>query len=211
MLRLIASFLLLSALAVSTAVAQSYYRWVDDSGEVHYGQSVPPEYAAYGYERLGPDGTVRERVEPQLSPEEIAERRQQRAEQERREAEERNQETRDRMLLATYGSEEDLRDAMKMQLQGLESQRASTRMAVELVENRFETQIGRAARLSREGRPVPGRLQESIEETRTELRRLRADLDRLDEREAQTRERFMADLARYRELTDTGGDGSDGG
>lgn len=189
------------ALAASTVHAQSVYRWVDDEGETHYGQTVPPEFKDYGYVRLGPDGMVRERVEPALSQEEIAERRRQRAQQARQEAAERSQEARDRMLLATYSSEEELRKTLDMQLAGLESQRASTRMALNLVENRFETLVGRAARLNREGRPVPDRLQTDIEETRAELRNLRGDLERLAERKQEAHDRFSANLERYRELT----------
>lgn len=201
MLRKILLLFLLLALAASAAHAQSVYRWVDDEGETHYGQTVPPEFKDYGYVRLGPDGTVRERVEPALSPEEIAERRRQRAEQARQEAAERSQEARDRMLLATYSSEEDLREALDMQLAGIESQRASTRMALDLVENRFESLVGRAAELNRQGRNVPDRLQTDIEETRAELRGLRGDLERLEEREQEARDRFAANLERYRDLT----------
>lgn len=191
----------LMLLCASEVLAQSYYRWVDDSGEVHYGQSVPPEFADYGYQRLGPDGSVRERVEPALSPEQIVERRRQRAEENREAAAQRNRETRDRMLLASYSDEADLRQALALRLAGLNSQRSSTVMAVSLIENRFETLAGRAARLSADGRPVPETLQQSIQETRAELRRLRGDLTRIDEREADAHERFAADLARYRELT----------
>jgi chromosome segregation ATPase len=201
MLRKILLLFLPLALAASAAHAQSVYRWVDDEGETHYGQTVPPEFKDYGYVRLGPDGTVRERVEPALSPEEIAERRRQRAEQARQEAAERSQEARDRMLLATYSSEEDLREALDMQLAGIESQRASTRMALDLVENRFESLVGRAAELNRQGRGVPDRLQTDIEETRAELRGLRGDLERLEEREQEARDRFAANLERYRDLT----------
>lgn len=208
MLRYILLPFLLLVLVASAAQAQSVYRWVDDEGETHYGQSVPPEFKDYGYVRLAPDGTVRERVEPALSPEEMAERRRQRAEQARREASQRSQEASDRMLLATYDSEEDLRQALETQLAGIESQRASTRMALNLIENRFENLIGRAAELNREGRDIPERLQSELDDTRAELRSLRADLKRLDEREAEARERFSASLERYRELTsarDAGG------
>ncbi len=201
MLRHILLFLLFLALAAPAAQAQSVYRWVDDEGETHYGQSVPPEFKDYGYVRLGPDGTVRERVEPALSPEEIKERRRQRREQARREAEERSQEARDRMLLATYDSEEDLRESLEMQLAGIQSQRVSTRLALGLIESRFERFVGRAASLNRDGKSVPQSLEDDIDETRAELRELRGDLDRLDEREQAARDRFSASLERYRELT----------
>lgn len=201
MLRHILLIFLLVFLAAPAAQAQSVYRWVDDDGETHYGQSVPPEFKDYGYVRLGPDGTVRERVEPALSPEEMEQQRRQRRDQARREAEQRSQQVRDRMLLATYNSEADLREALEMQLAGIQSQRVSTRLALGLIEKRFETFIGRAAALNREGKAVPKSLQDDIDDTRAELRALRADLDRLDEREEAARDRFSASLERYRELT----------
>jgi len=203
--------LLLTLMLVLTAsgpvMAQSVYRWVDENGETHYGQSVPPEFADYGYERLGPDGTVRERVEPALPPEELKRRRELRAEQARQEAEQRNQQTRDRMLLATYSSEQDLIDTLETQMTSINSQRTSIRMAVNLVESRFESLIGQAANHSRQGNPVPQPLQASISETRDELRRLRSDLDALNQREERTRERLLADLERYRALTGSAEDG----
>lgn len=188
-------------LATAAAHAQSVYRWVDDQGETHYGQSVPPEYKDYGYVRLGPDGSVRERVEPKLTPEQIKEQRRQRAEQARRDAEEHKRQVRDRMLLATYRSEQDIHDTFEARKAGIESQRVSTRMALDLVENRFEKRVSRAARRTRNGQAVPAQLQEQINDTRARLRDLRADLARLDEREAQARERLAARLERYRELT----------
>lgn len=194
-------------LASASVLAQAYYRWVDDEGEVHYGQSVPPEFKDYGYVRLGPDGTVRERVEPALSPEEIAERRRQRAEEAEREAERRSQASRDRLLTATFSSEQHLIDGMEMQLAGIESQRTSTRTALGLMDRRFESLVARAAPYSRKGTAVPADLSEAVDETRAELRRLRGELERLELREAETREQFMADLERYRELTGSENDG----
>jgi hemerythrin-like domain-containing protein len=74
-------------------------------------------------------------------------------------------------------------------------------MALDLVENRFESLVGRAAELNRQGRDVPDRLQTDIDETRAELRGLRGDLERLEEREQEARDRFAANLERYRDLT----------
>lgn len=200
MFRLLCLLILCCLLVAPDAQAQYVYRWVDDQGETHYGQSVPPKFKDYGYVKLGPSGNVLERVEPALSEEQIEQRRRERAEQARREAQQRSQEAQDRMLLATYNSEAELRESLEMQLEGLQSQRQSTRKALELIENRFAGLVGRAARLNRAGRAVPERLQSQINDTREELQDFRNDLDRLDQREASVREKFEADLARYREL-----------
>src|SRR5690625_2076604 len=125
MLRTTLTIALTMILLASTAQAQSVYRWVDDNGEIHYGDSVPTEYKDYGYVRLGPDGTVRERVEPALSPEEIIERRKRRAAQAREEAEQRRRATQDRMLLATYRSEEELRLERDSRLAGIRNEQSA--------------------------------------------------------------------------------------
>lgn len=199
----------IALLAMGDAAAQTVYRWVDDTGEVHYGHSVPPEYASQGYEVLRRDGTVRERVEPALTPEELAERRESRRRKKEEESRQRNQETRDRLLLATYRSEDALKSAMETQIVALNSQRASIRTAINQVERRFEHLINRAAEHSRDNGKVPKDLEESISKARAELRRLRTDLATLDEREKQVREESREDLERYRELT--GASASGGG
>lgn len=195
----------IALLAMGDAAAQTVYRWVDDTGEIHYGHSVPPEYANQGYEVLRRDGTVRERVEPALTPEELAERRESRRRKKEEESRQRNQKSRDRLLLATYRSEDALKSAMETQIVALNSQRASIRTAINQVERRFEHLIDRAAEHSRDDRKVPQELEESISKARAELRRLRTDLAALDEREKQIREESRADLERYRKLTDGGG------
>lgn len=197
----------IALLAMGDAAAQTVYRWVDDSGEVHYGHSVPPEYASQGYEVLRRDGTVRERVEPALTPEELAERRESRRREKEEESRQRNQQTRDRLLLATYRSEDALESALETQIVALNSQRASIRTAINQVERRFEHLIDRAAEHSRDDRKVPQKLEESISKARAELRRLRTDLAALDEREKQIREESRADLERYRKLTNSDGGG----
>lgn len=197
----------IALLAMGDAAAQTVYRWVDDTGEVHYGHSVPPEYASQGYEVLRRDGTVRERVEPALTPEELAERRESRRRKKEEESRQRNQETRDRLLLATYRSEDALKSAMETQIVALNSQRASIRTAINQVERRFEHLIDRAAEHSRNNGKVPKDLEESISKVRAELRRLRTDLATLDEREKQVREESREDLERYRELTGAGANG----
>jgi len=199
--------ILLAAILLSgtmCAHAQTVYRWVDEDGEVHYGHSVPPEHTQRGYEVLGRDGVVRERVEPALTPDQLAERRAERARERELAERQRSQEARDRMLLVTHNSEDSIRNAMEMELVTLNSQRASIRVALDQVEHRFERLMAQAGEHSDEGRQVPARLQDSIEEVRAELRRLRADQSALDEREARVRDRYQADIERFRELMGRG-------
>ncbi|QOC22695.1 DUF4124 domain-containing protein [Wenzhouxiangella sp. AB-CW3] len=197
--RLLLTLALMSVLG--SALAQTVYRWVDEEGEVHYGHSVPPEHARRGYEILGRDGIVRERVEPAPTTEELAERRAERRRARDLAREQRSQEARDRRLLATHSDEESILSAKEVELVTINSQRASIRVAVDQIEHRFERLMARAAEHSDAGRSVPPHLEEEINQARDDLRRLRGDLDWVDEREAEIRERYRNDLERFRELT----------
>jgi len=198
-LRLIIVF---SLFLSSLAGAQDVYRWVDEDGEVHHGNSVPPEYRNYGWERIGPNGVVIERIERALTPEE---REAMRAEQ-RREAEleaaRQRQETRDRMLLNAYRSEQDLLDEMEQQVASLDTQRATIQASLELATARFESMVRRAAQVVRDGGNVSPDLSGNIEEARQEIASLREDLAGMAERELEIRERFTVELERYRQLRD---------
>ena len=193
--------ILLIASGSSALMAQTVFRWVDENGEVHYGHSVPPEHAHRGYERMGPDGTVRERIARSRTPEERAEIERQKARQAEQEAKQRAQESRDRRLLAAYDSEQDILTNLDSQLSSLNSQRRSIHQALERTSARFESLVTRAAQFSRESESVPAPLNRSIEETRAESRRLRDSLDELDQRETALREKYAAELERFRHLT----------
>ncbi len=196
--------LLLAASLAGAAMAQTVYRWVDENGEVHYGHAVPSEHAHRGYDRLRGDGTVRERVPPAMTPEERAERAEQLAREAELEAEQRSQESRDRMLLAQYRSEQDIIDTMETQIAGIHARRNETRRDLDRVAGRFENLIGRAAEETREGRDVPEQLREDIQSTRDRMGELRDRLDEFDDEEEGLRNHYAGQLERFRELTGSG-------
>jgi hypothetical protein len=196
------------ALTIALTVApglvwgQDVYRWVDEEGEVHYGNMVPPEYRSYGWERIGPNGVVLERVERALTPEEREVLRQEAIRQAELEAQQRSQETKDRLLLQSYRSEQDLLDTMELQVAALDSQRATIQTSLDLANQRFENLVRRAAQIVREGGNASAELIENIESARQEISDLRKNMSDLSEQEREIRERFLADLERFRELTD---------
>lgn len=194
--------LALGLLALSlTAQAQTVYRWTDDEGLTHYGHAVPPEYRARGYERLGPDGRVLERIAPEMTPEERAEKATREALQARLELAQEDQAARDRLLRAAYRSEQDLQENLDWRIRGLDSQQAALEASLAHSRQRFEDLVARAASLNRQDEKVPDELDESIEAARVEIRRLNDAIRDIESRKAETRARFEADLERYRALT----------
>jgi hypothetical protein len=88
------------------------YRWVDEKGQVHYGDSIPPQYANQGHAELSSQGRVVKRVEGAARNEAERQRRDEaakRAAQEQRDAQE--QRRKDMALLATFSNEKEIDQA----------------------------------------------------------------------------------------------------
>ena len=95
-------------LGLSQASAQSLYRWVDENGQVHYGDHVPPAYSQQDHEVLNDHGVPIRSIDGAASDEELAERDRIAAEQESARLAEIRQANRDRVLLDTYLSVDEI-------------------------------------------------------------------------------------------------------
>ncbi len=97
------------ALLAGGAAAQSdkqkkVYRWVDKHGQVHFGDSVPAEYAEQDRDVLNNQGVRVGREEGTITPEEAAAK----AAEDKAAREEQKRKLRDRVLLQTYQSVKEL-------------------------------------------------------------------------------------------------------
>jgi len=96
------TFVLVSVLLTIDVTADSFYRWVDEDGVVHYGDSVPPEYSKQERQIVNEHAVEIDRLEREKTAAELA------AEQEALALEQQKQrlaETemrRDKVLLNTY-------------------------------------------------------------------------------------------------------------
>ena len=197
--RLSASLLLPLLLAVSQTEAR-LYRWVDAEGNVHFSDHLPPQEAQRAHEELDSSG-VRVRVVPRAkTPEEIAKERELarlRAEQQRLIEE---QKARDRVLLRTFRSEDDLILARDGKLAAVDVLIKVTQGNI----RRYQTRLGdlqrRAADLERAGRTVPRRLLENIAATRRAIEDAYAQIGRREREKDLIRQAFAKDLERFREL-----------
>ncbi len=162
----------LLALAAAGVSAQPVYKWTDKDGTVHFGNSVPPEYA---------DQVFENRVPPE-DPAEVAER-------ERREA--------DKVLLRTYLSVEEIENLRDERLSLLQSDDRLTRRYLDNLERQLEALEAAAARGSEDA----VRLDADIAETRRKIAAYEGKLADSEQKQAQIRAEFDADIARFRQLT----------
>jgi predicted Zn-dependent peptidase len=95
--------LILAALVAAAPAWSATYRWVDEKGGVHYGDSIPPQYAGQGHAELNAQGRVTKEVEPAARSEaERARREQEAARKLDEERAARDRMRRDNALMASY-------------------------------------------------------------------------------------------------------------
>ena len=104
----------LSAFAVSAPCAAAMYKWVDENGRTHYGDSVPPKYANRAGDRMSKPGAQPAKVEAPKPAEPLSA-----EEMEKQKAEAKRQldrERQDAALLSTYANEGEIELARAREL-----------------------------------------------------------------------------------------------
>ncbi len=197
---------MLSLLVVMSASAGKLYRWVDDDGKVHYSDKIPPSQAKHERKALSKEGVVIEKVGAAKTKEEIAreeELAKRRAEQKRL-AEE--QKKADQVLLRTFRSEDDIIMARNGKLSSIDAKISIIRGNIRRQKYRLAEMQSNAADMERSGRKVSKNLLKQIDTARQQIRGDYQGIINQEQQKQQIREKYAADLARFRELKNLRGD-----
>jgi uncharacterized protein (DUF3084 family) len=184
----------------SSASSPRLYKWVDENGKVHYGDKVPPEYAKQERKVLNEQGVEMKTLEAAKTPEQIAEEERlaaQRKEQERIAAE---QAAHDRMLLATFTTEDDMVMTRDGKIAAIDGVLRVTRDRIEKIEGNLSLLTREAAELERAGKPIPKTLHEEILGARGQVQRYLDYIAGKRREQEDIRAQFEADIRRFREL-----------
>ena len=184
-----------------SATAQTVYKWVDENGEVHYSQTLPPERVEDAHDMLEADGRVAESVSRALTEEERIALQEQMALEQSIAERERLRAQQDRLFLAAYPTEDDVRELARSQSQVLEAEREAVHSLLEQARERFGAHVNQAAEMERSGQPVSDYLRESINNARTQLSDLHERKANLDFRLQNLQDQLLQDLERHRALT----------
>jgi len=107
----------------SSFVAQAkMYKWVDENGQMHFGDKIPPQYQLKEHQELNEHGVVTKTRPAAKTPQEKAAERRMEKERKKLAAEEKKKKQRDRVLLDTYTTERDLIVARDSRLDAVDSQ-----------------------------------------------------------------------------------------
>lgn len=192
--------LIVMAALAAPAAAQKMYRWVDKDGKVHFGQSIPPEYAEQANETINEDGiTVRRQERAKTAAERAAEAEAARLAAEQRRAEER-QEAEDRRLMATYETREDIIQTRDSRLDALDRTIVASQASVSAQSRDLAKLMERAAELAAAGKPVGDKLQVSIDQVQSDILMQEAFIAEKNQEKEDIAAHYDAELARYDEI-----------
>lgn len=179
---------------LSCTVEAKLYKWVDDKGVTHFGDTIPPEYANTDTKQMSKSGRVTDRddgfsSEKQRAGKDTA------AEKAALEAR-----RRDDALLNTYSSEKEIDLARDRNLLQVEARVNSFSTMLKSAQATHDDLLQEQANLTKQSRKIPASLTEDIAASESRLAKLQKDLDlNMKEMDA-VKARYEADKLRYREL-----------
>jgi Domain of unknown function (DUF4124) len=189
-----------SALTVPAAQAGKLYKWVDENGQIRYGDRIPPQYARKSNETLNQQGITVNRQAAAKTPEQIAE--EQRLEEARIAAEklQQEQDRSDQILLDTFTNEDEMVLTRDGKIEAIEAIIRVTNGRTEKLKLRLSQLKSRAANIERSGKPVSEKLNAEIRETRQQIAHNFTYVKSRNADKKLIREQFEKDIARFREL-----------
>ncbi|HEY1773298.1 MAG TPA: DUF4124 domain-containing protein [Gammaproteobacteria bacterium] len=200
-----ALFLALLSLAFAGfvhAATTKMYKWVDKNGVTQYGSSIPPEYASQQTEQLNDQGQVISTQAAQKTPQQIAaeaaaqQQAQQQAQAQAAAA------ARDKVLLDTYTSVSDIERDRDSKLSAMDAQLNVLNGSITSAQNTLAEFQGRATELTQKNKPVPPDLQKHIDAAKQQLILNQQQLLAQQQDRQQLSDKFAADVARYKQLTE---------
>ncbi len=200
-------------LAAGSAMAAKVYRWVDENGEVHYSESLPPNFADKTHDELDEYGIVRaedkslvppppkpvNEDEPKELPRDASGMRRPKALYSEKEMQRRM----DRFLLLRYDNEQEIEDAMNVEIKQLEYDRRLLKNSRDGMNEFYRGQVREAANRQRAGDVVEEEIILSIIDLQGRLKDNAQALAGLHAREETIRETFGLELDRYQYLIET--------
>jgi DNA repair exonuclease SbcCD ATPase subunit len=177
--------------AVSLNAEAKLYKWVDENGTTHYGETIPPKYANRNAQTFD-KGRVQER--------ETVTDKNARPRTKILSAEEEQAERRDNALINTYSSEKEIDLSRDRNLQQVEARISSYSTLLKSANENLDGLQQEQERLVKQGRKIPKSLEEDLANAKQRIEQFQSELDTNKAELDAVKARYAADKARYREL-----------
>jgi len=193
--------LLPALLSGGEALAERIFKWVDENGEIQYGDRVPPKYASKERSLINDQGQTLKVYEAAKTPEQKAAAQSLARQQAEQKKLAEQQAVRDHSLLSTYSSEEDMLAARDNKIASMETLIQLTNTRLDSMQQRLTELTNDAAEFERSGKKLPEGLVNQMKNTKEQIRQNQEFVKNKEKEKVQFAQKFDADIKRYRELT----------
>ena len=192
---------LMAGIADAAADAQKLYRWVDKNGQLHYGDSIPPEYAEQDRDILNRHGIAVGHEEGLVTPEEARAK----AAADKAAKDIQLQKQRDRTLLQVYQSVEEIEVLRDRRLELIEAQLTIQEQSLANLRAKhalLEKQAARYLPRSKEADagPLPEEIALDLQRSSSDIGTQQQNLEKKRLERETIRTTFGADIKRFKEL-----------
>jgi chromosome segregation ATPase len=178
------------------------YKWTDEKGVTHYGESIPAEYRNQAATEMTERGLAVRKIESAAALEAQRRTAQEKALAERDEQKRLfEQRRRDMALVNTYTTLREIDDARERNLAGPIQALRALEPRMKRVQDELAALQRQAQNLGNSGKAVPEFVRQDIEEKKLELAEMMAEKERHESQIQAIRARYEADKKRYMELT----------
>ena len=191
---------LLTGATFCSPVSAKMYKWVDDQGTTHYGQTLPPEYAGKDRQILNKSGVIIKTQEV-LTPEERRAKESEVNKIRTDEEEARDRRRYDKSLTDTYSSVDEIELSRSRNLQQVDARINSINSQLKIANNNLLGFQRDVDNLNKSGGNIPASLQDDLKEAQERVQHLQQDLDKYKAEKQAVQARYDADKTRYKELT----------
>ena len=177
---------------------RTVYKWVDEHGVIHYGDHIPPEYATQERQVINKQGVEIRRLEAQKTPEQLA------AEDQKKLEVEQGQ-NRDRNLLNTYVSVQEIERLRDQRMTLLSDQIKVTSQFLEVLNGRLKKLRAASLRFKPysddpNAAAMPDQIAEDLVRQGNDIRTQEQNLREKRSEEATMGKQFESDIQRFKEL-----------
>lgn len=174
------------------------YKWVDEQGVTHYGDHIPPEYAAQEQHVINKQGVEIERLEAQKTAEQVA------ADEQKKHLAEESR-ARDQNLLITYASVQEIERLRDQRLAQVADQVKVTNSFLEELNGRMRKLRNKSLGFKPynpdpKAPQMPDQLAEDLARLGSDIKTQEQNLRQKRGDEAAMRDKFDSDIGRFKEL-----------
>lgn len=176
------------------------YRWVDDQGNVHYSDTLPPAASQGQREVLNESGRTLEAVNPQAEQQQKEEEARKAAEEAAQAKAREEQAKRDHVLLKTFTAVKEIEALRNDRVAAVEAAMNQSRERRERMTKKEAELAKRASSFEEKGKPVPEDVAKELADIRKSIDENDAYMERREAEREDIIQSFAKDIARFKEL-----------